>query len=61
MSDTDQKLTFDELTRPGEPASDPDYLAWKKRSVRKALENARANPDELISHEEMRRRLGLEH
>lgn len=60
MSDVDQKPTLKELTQPGEPSTNPDYLAWKDRAVRKALGDARANPDTLVSHEEARRRLGLE-
>ncbi|RKF08434.1 hypothetical protein DEM25_000025 [Oceaniradius stylonematis] len=60
MSEIDQKPTLDEKTRPCEPSTDPDYLAWKERTVTRALTDAKANPDQLVSHAEMRRRFGLE-
>jgi hypothetical protein len=60
MSEIDQKPTLDEKTRPCEPSTDPDYLAWKERAVKTALSDAKANPDQLVSHAEMRRRFGLE-
>lgn len=57
ISDIDQKPTLDEKTRACEPSTDPDYLAWKERTVKAALADAKANPDQLVSHEEVRRRL----
>ena len=55
MSEIDQKPTLDEKMRPCDPSTDPDYLAWKERTVKAALADAKANPDQLVSHAETRR------
>ncbi|MEO1016547.1 MAG: hypothetical protein AAFY56_02475 [Pseudomonadota bacterium] len=42
-------------------STDPAYLAWKEAKIRKAQETAHRDREKLISHAEMRKRLGLEH
>lgn len=59
MSEIDDKPSIADLTEPGEPSSEPGYLAWKEAKIRKAREDALRNPDKLVSHAEMRKRFGL--
>ena len=62
MSDTKTDgLTFEELTQPCEPSAEEKYLEWKEQKIKKALDAAKANPEKLVSHVEMRARLDLEH
>ena len=51
--------TLRELTEEQPESADPDYLAWKEAKIRRAREAAQRAPDELTSHAEMRKRLGL--
>lgn len=55
----DDKLTVSELTQPGQPSTDPDYIAWKNGKVQKALDAAKANPEEMLSHEDVRNQLDI--
>ena len=57
----DPRPTLADLTTEQPESTDPDYLAWKEAKIRNAREDARRSPDKLISHAEMRKRLGLEH
>ena len=58
---TDQpRPTIADLTTERPECTDPDYLAWKKAKIRKALEAASCHPDQLVSHAEMRKRFGLD-
>lgn len=56
---TNDRLTLADLTQPGQPSTALDYLAWKDRKVQNALDSARANPDKLLSHDNVRKQLGL--
>lgn len=40
MSELKENLSFEELTEPQAPASDADYLAWKKSKIKAALKQA---------------------
>jgi len=59
MSDLRENPTFEELTQPCEPSTDPDYLAWKERKIRKALEQAQ-DRSTLIPAAKVWEKLGLE-
>ena len=56
----DQKPSLKELLTPGPESSDPDYLAWKKAKIERALEQAKAHPEERITQKEIWKKFGLE-
>ena len=57
-------LTEDSLKehlRLGQPSTDPEYLAWKKDKIQKALDFARENPDKMIPQRDIWTKFGLEY
>ena len=50
---------LDEHLRPAPESSDPAYLAWKDAKVRAARKEAKAHPEKMVSHAQMRARFGL--
>lgn len=61
MDDTkDRPLTREELTSPQPDSTDPAYLAWRKAKIRAAAKAADESPDDKITLEEMRNKLGLD-
>lgn len=42
-------------------SQDPEYLAWRDRKVREALEFARKHPEEMISEKEIWEFFGLDY
>ncbi len=61
MSNIIDKPHSDDLTKPQAESDDPAYLAWRDAKVKKALDEAKANPGERISQQEIWKKFGLEH
>lgn len=60
MGRTDIKSReFNEHLTPAPESSDPAYLAWKDAKVRAARKEARAHPEKMVPHAQMRERFGL--
>jgi len=61
MGDLENPLGgIEDLPRPGEPARDAEYLAWRKTKITRALKAARAAPEDRISQREIWKQFGLE-
>lgn len=58
---TKPRHELQQLTAEQPESTDPDYLAWKEAKIRSVREAAQRSPDKLVSHTEMRKRLGLDH
>ena len=52
---------LDELSPPQPDSTRPAYLAWKKAKVRAAIKVADENPNDVATHEEMRKKFGLDY
>jgi len=62
MSDTETKPDdIQDFLRPCEPSRDPAYLAWRKAKITRALEAARAAPEDRIPLHEIWKKYGLEY
>ena len=59
MSKTTEAPTFEEMTQPCEPSTDPAYLAWKEAKIRRALEQAK-DRSKMIPAEKVWEKFGLE-
>lgn len=46
---------------PEPEASDPAYLAWKKAKIKAAIKEADQAPDDVLSEQEIWKKLGLDH
>ncbi len=61
MSDANQEpLTIEDATMPGPESTDPDYLAWRDARVRSAIAEADANPDDVLTQDEMWKKFRLD-
>ena len=63
MSDakTDVPASLEDLTVSTGESKDAEYLAWRDAAVRRALAEARAHPEKMISERAIWEKFGLEY
>ena len=54
------RSTLDAVS-PEPESSDPAYLAWKKAKIKAAIKEADQAPDDVLSQQEIWKKLGLDH
>lgn len=54
-------LKTEDLTRPTQESTDPEYLAWRDAQVREAMAQVRAEPDSVVPLRDVMKQYGLEY
>jgi len=62
MSDIESRSDdIQDFLQPGEPSREPEYLAWRRAKIEKALAAAKASPEDRITQRDIWKKYGLEY